>query len=251
MVSDGDDTGWMLPGTPILTDLKKDKSRQIWFYRDWVVKSLNRDLPYDQFVIEQLAGDLLPNPTQDQIVATGFLRNSMLNEEGGVDPGTVSDGRHVRSYGSRWKKCVGADDSVAQCHTHKYDPITHDEYYGLFAFLNNDHEVQRVVYSDDELVKIAGVRAEMAEVERQLKQVVTDWKQRLVAWESDIAAGQDKQAEWTTLRLVNAGDNGQRYFDMEDWVNSGPRVRTHQVFDSSAWRHRSEGNHRHPVGIVE
>ena len=65
---------------------EKDKSRQIWFYRDWVVKSLNRDLPYDQFVIEQLAGDLLPNPTQDQIVATGFLRNSMLNEEGGVDP---------------------------------------------------------------------------------------------------------------------------------------------------------------------
>ncbi|MFO0807606.1 MAG: DUF1549 domain-containing protein [Gemmataceae bacterium] len=65
---------------------EKDMSRQVWFYRDWVVAALNRDLPYDQFVVEQIAGDLLPNPTQDQIVATGFLRNSMLNEEGGIDP---------------------------------------------------------------------------------------------------------------------------------------------------------------------
>ena len=65
---------------------EKDKPRFVWFYRDWVINALNRDLPYDQFVIEQIAGDLLPNATQDQIVATGFLRNSMINEEGGVDP---------------------------------------------------------------------------------------------------------------------------------------------------------------------
>src|SRR5579871_3210427 len=65
---------------------EKDKSRQVWFYRDWVTNALNRDMPYDQFVIDQIAGDELPHPTQDQIVATGFLRNSMLNEEGGVDP---------------------------------------------------------------------------------------------------------------------------------------------------------------------
>jgi hypothetical protein len=62
---------------------EKDKARSVWFYRDWVVNALNRDLPYDQFVIEQIAGDLLPNATQDQRVATGFLRNSMVNEEGG------------------------------------------------------------------------------------------------------------------------------------------------------------------------
>jgi hypothetical protein len=65
---------------------EKDKLRQVWFYRDWVIGAFNRDLPYDRFVIEQLAGDLLPDATQDQVVATGFLRNSMLNEEGGVDP---------------------------------------------------------------------------------------------------------------------------------------------------------------------
>ena len=65
---------------------EKDMSRQVWFYRDWVVNAFNRDMPYDQFIIEQIAGDLLPHATQDQIVATGFLRKSMLNEEGGIDP---------------------------------------------------------------------------------------------------------------------------------------------------------------------
>src|SRR6201999_2449029 len=65
---------------------EKDKPRWIWFYRDWVINAFNRDLPYDQFVLEQVAGDLLPHPTEDQIVATGFFRNSLLNEEGGVDP---------------------------------------------------------------------------------------------------------------------------------------------------------------------
>src|SRR5882757_1648427 len=65
---------------------EKDKPRHVWFYRDYVINAFNRDLPYDQFIVEQLAGDLLPNATQDQIVATGFLRNSMINEEGGIDP---------------------------------------------------------------------------------------------------------------------------------------------------------------------
>ena len=65
---------------------EKDKPRFVWMYRDWVINALNDDLPYDQFVIEQIAGDLLPHPTQDQLVATGFLRNSMINEEGGIDP---------------------------------------------------------------------------------------------------------------------------------------------------------------------
>ena len=78
---------------------EKDKSRHVWFYRDWVINALNRDLPYDQFIIEQIAGDLLPNATQDQIVATGFLRNSMLNEEGGDRSRAVPHGGHVRPHG--------------------------------------------------------------------------------------------------------------------------------------------------------
>ncbi len=205
---------------------EKDKSRQVWFYRDWVVDALNRDLPYDQFIIEQIAGDLLPNPTQDQIVATGFLRNSMLNEEGGVDPEQFRMDAMFDRMDAIGKSILGLTIQCTQCHSHKYDPMTHEEYYRLFAFLNNDHEEQRVVYTREELVKIAGLKGQMAEIERQLKQQTPDWQDRLEAWEAAIQAKNPssgasdgsgvQNSEWTTLKLVNTGDNGQRYFDMGD-----------------------------------
>ena len=205
---------------------EKDKSRQVWFYRDWVVNALNRDLPYDQFIIEQIAGDLLPDPTQDQIVATGFLRNSMLNEEGGVDPEQFRMDAMFDRMDAIGKSILGLTIQCTQCHSHKYDPMTHEEYYRLFAFLNNDHEEQRVVYTNDELIKIAGLKAQMAEIERQLKQQTPDWQNRLDAWElatrvndasNGVVEGRGGQkTKWTTLSLVNTGDNGQRYFDMGD-----------------------------------
>ena len=115
----------------------------MWFYRDWVVDALNRDLPYDQFVIEQLAGDQLPNATQDQFVATGFLRNSMLNEEGGIDPEQFRMEAMFDRMDAIGKSVLGLTIQCAQCHNHKFDPLTQEEYYRLFAFLNNDHEAQR------------------------------------------------------------------------------------------------------------
>jgi len=90
---------------------EKDKMRWAWFYRDWVIDSLNRDKPYDRFIIEQIAGDLLPNATQEQLVATGFLRNSMINEEGGIS-GAVSNGSDVRSHGCDWKEHPRPDDQL-------------------------------------------------------------------------------------------------------------------------------------------
>ncbi len=114
-----------------------DAPRQIWKYRDWVVAALNRDQPFDQFVIEQLAGDLLPAPTVDQRVATGFNRNTQINQEGGIDPEqfrieSVLD--RVNTYGTAF---LGLTVSCAQCHDHKFDPITQKEYYRLYAFFNN------------------------------------------------------------------------------------------------------------------
>ncbi len=114
-----------------------DSPRQIWKYRDWVVDALNRDLPFDRFVIEQLAGDLLPEPTIDQRVATGFNRNTQINQEGGIDPEqfrieAVFD--RVNTYGTAF---LGLTVSCAQCHDHKFDPITQKDYYQLFAFFNN------------------------------------------------------------------------------------------------------------------
>jgi len=117
-----------------------DAPRQIWKYRDWVVAALNRDLPYDQFVIEQLGGDLLPSATVDQKVATGFNRNTQINQEGGIDPEqfrieAVLD--RVNTFGTAF---LGLTVGCAQCHDHKFDPLKQREYYQLFAIFNNTVE---------------------------------------------------------------------------------------------------------------
>lgn len=119
---------------------EKDRDRSMWPYRDWVVNAINADMPFDRFTIEQLAGDMLPNATIDQRVATGFHRNTMLNEEGGIDPlefryHAMTD--RVATTGTTW---LGLTLGCCQCHTHKYDPISHREYFQVMAFLNNADE---------------------------------------------------------------------------------------------------------------
>lgn len=119
---------------------EKDRPRSIWPYRDWVVDAINEDMPFDQFTIEQLAGDILPDATVSQRIATGFHRNTMLNEEGGIDPleyrfYAMVD--RVATTGTVW---MGLTVGCAQCHSHKYDPISHVDYYRLLALLNNADE---------------------------------------------------------------------------------------------------------------
>lgn len=119
---------------------EKDRDRSIWPYRDWVIKALNADMPFDQFTIEQIAGDMLPNATIEQRIATGFHRNTMLNEEGGIDPlefrfHAMTD--RVATTGTTW---LGLTIGCGQCHSHKYDPISQQEYYQFMAFLNNADE---------------------------------------------------------------------------------------------------------------
>ena len=121
---------------------EKDRERQIWPWRDWVIRSLNADMPFDEFTVKQLAGDMLPGATTEDITATGFHRNSMLNEEGGADPleyrfHAMTD--RVATTGSTW---LGLTVGCAQCHNHKYDPILHTDYYGMMAFLNNADDIQ-------------------------------------------------------------------------------------------------------------
>jgi hypothetical protein len=116
---------------------EKDMKREQWIWRDWVIRALNQDLPYDQFLIEQIAGDLLPNATQDQVIATGFLRNSMINEEGAIIPEQFRMVEMFDRMDCIGKAVLGLSTQCAQCHSHKYDPLTMDEYYGIFAFLND------------------------------------------------------------------------------------------------------------------
>jgi hypothetical protein len=116
---------------------QRDDLRDVWAYRDWVVNALNADMPFDQFTIEQLAGDLLPNPTQDQLIATGFHRCTPTNVEAGTEPeesriNQVID--RVNTTGAVW---LGTTLECAQCHNHKYDPFTQRDYYRLLAYFNN------------------------------------------------------------------------------------------------------------------
>lgn len=120
---------------------EKDRPRSIWPYRDWVINAFNADMPFDRFVIEQIAGDLLPSPTLDQRIATGFFRNEMLNEEGGIDVAEFRYKNVVDRTNTISTALLGLTMNCAQCHSHKYDPISQREYFQLFAFLNNTDDV--------------------------------------------------------------------------------------------------------------
>jgi mono/diheme cytochrome c family protein len=193
---------------------EKDAPRFVWFYRDWVINALNRDMPYNRFVIEQIAGDLLPNATQDQKVATGFLRNSMLNEEGGIDPEQFRMESIFDRMDAIGKGILGVTIQCAQCHNHKYDPLTQEEYYRLFAFLNNAHESDIAVYTPTEQAKRAEILRRTDEIEAQLQRRNTNWRKRMSAWEDTLPA----QPEWHTLQLAvdDISTGGERELPMKD-----------------------------------
>ncbi len=194
---------------------EKDKSRQVWFFRDWVIGAINRDMPYDRFILEQVAGDLLPGATQDQVVATGFLRNSLLNEEGGVDPEQFRmDGLFDRME-AIGRSVLGLTVQCAQCHNHKYDPISQEEYYRLLAFLNNDHEPVQVVYTPDQQMKRSEILRRIADIEARLRRETPDWPARLARWEQ---ATKMDQPAWTVLQapFIDDSTSGQKFLPQKD-----------------------------------
>jgi mono/diheme cytochrome c family protein len=177
---------------------EKDLPRDMWAWRDWVIAAFNRDLPYDQFVIEQIAGDLLPDATQDQIVATGFLRNSMLNEEGAIIPEEFRMAEMFDRIDCVGKAVLGLTTQCAQCHTHKFDPLTHDEYFGLFAFLNDTYEARSYVYTPEQLQELTAMRTEMAAAEDAIRRQRPQWQAELEAWAAGVAA---KVPAWTPITM--------------------------------------------------
>jgi hypothetical protein len=190
---------------------EKDRRRSIWKYRDWVIDALNRDMPFDRFTIEQIAGDLLPGATVEQRIATGFLRNSMYNEEGGVDQQealweTIID--RVNTVATVW---LATTLACAQCHNHKYDPFTQKEFYQFFAFFNNtdyhfegNSEIseQKLIEAKLELptpeqeVKRKQIMAEIAELEEKLKAQTSELEAARINWEKSV---KEAAADWTVL----------------------------------------------------
>ncbi len=184
---------------------EKDRAREMWHYRDWVVNALNTDEPYDRFLIEQIAGDLLPDPTQDQIIATGFLRNSMINEEGAIDPEQFRMEAMFDRMDCLGKAVLGLTIQCAQCHNHKYDPISQEEYYRLFAYLNDADELTAPVYGAAERERLEGVRRDIQRIEDRLRAEHPDWPERLAAWEAQVRGD---VTEWSLPELVEYGDPG-------------------------------------------
>jgi hypothetical protein len=184
---------------------EKDRPRTIWPYRDWVIKAINKDMPFDQFSIEQLAGDMLPNATEDQKIATGFHRNTMLNEEGGIDPleyrfYAMVD--RVATTGTIW---MGMSIGCAQCHTHKYDPILHTDYYSMMAMLNNADEPDFPILTDAQSSQQKSIEEKIKQFENQLVRQfhdadATDEKQRKEAlskeFETWLESGRKTAVKW-------------------------------------------------------
>ncbi len=193
---------------------EKDRDRSIWPYRDWVIKSFNEDKPFDQFTIEQIGGDLLPNATIDQKIATGFLRNSMLNEEAAVEPEQFRVEGLIDRVDAVGKAFLGLTVNCAQCHTHKFDPIKHDEYYKFYAFLNQDEEPEMEVPTAAETKKRNDILTRIAKLEDDLLSKNPDLPPQMAAWEIST-----KQAvgEWMMLDdAVLNGTNGMKFEALPD-----------------------------------
>ncbi|MCH5373043.1 MAG: DUF1549 domain-containing protein, partial [Planctomycetes bacterium] len=153
-----------------------DPPRTIWAYRDWVIRALNENLPFDRFTVDQLAGDLLPEPTDDQLVATAFHRNTMTNNEGGTNDEEFRNVAIVDRVNTTMAVWMGTTINCCQCHNHKFDPISQEEFYQLFAVLNNTEDADR---RDESPV---------------LELITDDQKRQQEEWKSEIAALESKLA---------------------------------------------------------
>ncbi len=193
---------------------EKDNLRTMWKYRDWVINALNADMPFDQFTIEQLAGDMLPQPTKDQLVATGFHRNTLINQEGGIDPEEARFETLVDRVNTTSTVWLGSTVGCAQCHNHKYDPIAQKDYYKLYAFFNSTtyeygyqgdgmNEETRWVKepiltlpSPQQEEKRNALEAEIAQLETKLKTQTPELDAAQGQWERAML---DEVKHWTTL----------------------------------------------------
>ena len=179
-----------------------DPPRTIWAYRDWVIRAINNNLPFDQFTIEQLAGDLLPNPTQDQLVATAFHRNTLTNNEGGTNDEEFRNVAIVDRVNTTMAVWMGTTINCCQCHSHKYDPISQKEFYQLFAILNNSEDADRrneapllEIWTPEQQQQKEDWNKQIKSLEQETQTLSPELKKSLSQWEKTFA----REPKWNTL----------------------------------------------------
>ena len=176
-----------------------DGGRQIWLYRDWVIDAFNADKPFDEFTIAQLAGDLLPNATIEDQIATGFHRNTLINQEGGTDAEqfrieAVAD--RVDTTGAAW---MGLTLGCARCHQHKFDPISQRNYYELFAIFNNQDEPTLKVPTPEQTATLEQLQSDLKVAETKLAEHDKQTKSGYQAWLERLQDDRNQTATWTVL----------------------------------------------------
>ena len=195
---------------------EKDLSRVMWEYRDWVVNALNRNMPFSQFTIEQIAGDLLPQPTNAQLVATGFNRNTMKNREGGVDPEEYYFYELEDRANTTAEVWLGSTIGCAQCHNHKFDPFTQKDYYRFLAFFSNavytpstkfptEEEPELQLPNEDQARQANEIRERMKQVRAQLNATTPELEAAQAKWEAALKAAPGK---WSIVKPVKLESSG-------------------------------------------
>ncbi len=215
---------------------QRDDLRDLWPYRDWVVNAFNADLPFDRFTIEQLAGDLLPNPTQNQRIATGFNRSAPTNVEAGSDPEDTRTSQvfdRINTLGTVW---LGTTLECCQCHDHKYDPFTTKEYYRLFAFFNSTAiEADRSNPKVPGSIRFLGPTLEFTDPATE--SVRQKWVQQANALRKKrteyLAREYQRDPEWEAMLLKRATTAPREVLlDVTDFASLGGA--THEILDDGS-----------------
>ncbi|HVE40795.1 MAG TPA: DUF1549 domain-containing protein, partial [Planctomycetota bacterium] len=183
----------------------EDRPRVIWAFRDWVIKSINDNMPFDQFTTEQLAADLLPNPSEAQLQATAFHRNTLTNTEGGTDDEEFRNFAIIDRVNTTMAVWLGLTFNCAQCHDHKYDPFSQEEFFRLFSFFNqtedNDQADDRPflsIYTDDQKKQKKDWEDDLVRLQATLDQATPELAEARRKWEAALA----QPVAWKTLKTL-------------------------------------------------
>jgi hypothetical protein len=197
-----------------------DSPRSIWKYRDWVIGALNRDMPFDQFTIEQLAGDLLPRPSTEQKIATGFHRNTQINEEGGIDQEQFRVEAVVDRTNTTGTVFLGLTIGCCQCHDHKFDPISQKEYYRLYAFFNSSDDTRLDLATAQDMQRRAELKAQIARLEKELQSLDGITEEKLERWEGGLSPAARAALPKNIQAILAIAPNGRNARQQQALLNA-------------------------------